>query len=131
MPVRILAIDDDELSQNLVKKALAPIGCIVYPAYDGQEALAVVQSRGPDLILLDLNMPKLDGWGFLSKLHEDENHKDIPIVVLTTRSGFLDKRVQASLHRVAAYLTKPFTLKELRETVQRLLPNPEAAGGAR
>lgn len=123
----IMIVDDDVDIHVLVKKTLASLGCVIAEAYDGNEALAMVSRTKPDLLLVDLTMPRVDGWTFIKKYRELTG-SHTPVVVLTSRSGFLDKTVMSRMTDIDAYVTKPFQPTELRAIVQKLLSGGESAG---
>ena len=120
MAKTILLLDDDVAVHSLVKKALAPLGVTISNAYDCQEGLTMVSRVKPDLLIVDLTMPRLDGWTFIRK-YRDATSLAAPVVVLSSRAGFMDKAVMSRLTQVEAYITKPFDPKELRSTVKELL----------
>lgn len=120
MPHTVLMLDDDADLHLLVKSILAPPGYVVAEAYDGSEALSMVSRVKPDILLVDLAMPHMDGWTFIQKYRSLTNART-PVVVLTSRTGFLDKKVMSKMSDVDAYVTKPFEPQELRTVVQTLL----------
>ncbi|NCO34373.1 MAG: response regulator [Armatimonadetes bacterium] len=120
MAKTVLLVDDDMDIHTLAKKALAPLECVVAEAYDGNEALSMVSRVRPEVLLVDLTMPRVDGWTFIRKYRELTG-ADTPIVVMTSRSGFFDKTLMAKLADVSAYVTKPFDPRELRTIVRELL----------
>ncbi len=109
----ILIIEDDVAIGDLLEKVLKKQSCLVLRAYSGTEALLVLQSRRPDLVLLDLMLPGLCGEEVLPQIGE------IPVIVLSAKAGVEDK-VKLLLGGAADYMTKPFELQELlaRITVQ-------------
>jgi two-component system response regulator len=118
--LRILAVDDDLGDLMLITEALQAQSALVEMATagDGVEALAHLRSRStpPDLILLDLNMPRMDGRELLTVLKHDEELKAIPVVVLTTSSTDQDV-VGCYRDRANAYVTKPIDLSEFNDVV--------------
>ena len=91
-------------------------GYAVVEACDGLEALSKIDEERPDLILLDIILPKMDGYKILSILKENEDFNDIPVVMLTSKDGIINK-VKGKIAGSTAYLTKPFDPKDLIETV--------------
>jgi twitching motility two-component system response regulator PilG len=89
-------------------------------AQDGLEALSKIDKERPDLVLLDAILPKMDGYKLLSIIKENKELKDIPVIMLTSKGGFLDK-FKGKLAGSAAYLTKPFEPKDLVRTVRRFI----------
>jgi DNA-binding response OmpR family regulator len=116
----VLVVDDDGHLRELLKIELEGAGYSVRLAGNGAEGLEQVQRARPDVIVLDANMPVLDGFGTLAKLRGQRRTRDIPVLMLTTRSHQGD--VLAGYKRGAqAYLTKPFIPEEVIDNVKRLL----------
>jgi len=119
-PVILVAEDDPDL-QSLLRHALESEGYAVYVAADGQEALDQYDALAPDLLILDIMMPRLSGFEVLRELRGDAaRRQDVPVFVLTARSGEDDVLTGFELG-VADYLTKPFVIGELRARVRALL----------
>jgi DNA-binding response OmpR family regulator len=119
---RILVVDDDQVIQQLLKVNLELEGYAVEVASDGEEALALFDGFQPDLVLLDIMMPKLDGWEVARRLNASEGGPP-PIVLLSARAQEADVQKGNDLG-VAAYVTKPFDPIELLELVAGLLTQP-------
>jgi DNA-binding response OmpR family regulator len=116
----ILAADDDEDILQLVAFRLGRSGYRVLQAHDGEQALALAMETTPDLAVLDVMMPKMDGLEVARRLRAAEATKNIPIIMLTARAQ--DTDVQGGFEAGANdYLRKPFSPKELRTRVQALL----------
>lgn len=116
----ILIADDDPILVEILKFRLEGAGHSVSVAKDGEEALAMVQSGAPQLIVLDSMMPILSGPEVLAQLKSDEAVRDIPVVMLTARDSEAD--IVAGLKGGAAeYLTKPFIPQELLVRIEGLL----------
>jgi DNA-binding response OmpR family regulator len=119
-PVILVAEDDPDL-QSLLRHALESDGYAVYIAADGQEALDQYDALSPDLLVLDIMMPRLSGFEVLRELRgDDARRQDVPVLVLTSRSGEDDVLTGFELG-VDDYLTKPFVIGELRARVRALL----------
>jgi len=123
---RILLVDDERDVVTLIKFMLEKDGHMVIPAYDGAEALAKagVEPRDetaviPDLVILDVMMPVMDGYEVCERLQEDERTKNVPVLVLTAKGG-AEGRLDGSCN-VTSYLEKPFDPRDLRELVSSLL----------
>lgn len=116
----ILIADDRASSRELLRTVLLRAGYTVLEAEDGAQAVALARSGHPDLVMLDLQMPGLDGFGALAELRGDPRFKDVPIVALTASAmrGDREKILEAGF---TDYLAKPVGLEMLRETVARLL----------
>ncbi len=98
----VLVVDDDAEVREVVRRALERLGVEVLEAADGRQALALVASHDPQLVLLDLMMPELDGFGFLEELRRDEAHQDLPVVVLTAKdlSEADRRRLYGAVHAI-------------------------------
>ena len=115
---RILVVEDSSTTRKIISVTLSQEDYEVIEARDGLEALSRVNEIKPDLILLDILLPKMDGYKILSIVKSSPQLKDIPVVMLTSKDGFIDK-VKGKLAGSAEYLTKPFDPKKLLETVGR------------
>ncbi len=119
MPANILIVDDYADNRELLRLMLETAGHRVSEAEDGRVGLEMAQAEMPDLILADLSMPQLDGWGLLRELRADERTRGIPCVAVT---AFVDReRARDLAQNFDAYIPKPFRRAELLETVERLL----------
>ncbi len=117
---RILIVEDDPLTRMTLADGLTAAGLDVALAEDGVAGLTAARRLRPDLILLDLMIPKLDGLRVAHLLHFDRTYRHIPIVILTARAGE-DDRALAEAHGAAAYLVKPVDLDRLVATIRDLL----------
>lgn len=104
---RILLVDDEAQLVELVKMRLEANGYQVLTAYDGKEALDVAKKEMPDLIILDLMLPKIDGYKVCRMLKFDEKYKKIPIIMFTARALEADKKAGMEVG-ADDYITKPF-----------------------
>jgi len=120
----ILVIDDDEKIQSLLKRSLAFEGYIVHTASHGKEGLQLMLERDPDLLILDIMMPGIDGWEVCRRVRESGS--DIPILMLTAKDE-VGQRVKGLDLGADDYLVKPFALEELLARV-RVLLRRKAAG---
>lgn len=120
MAKKILIVDDEKDLVTLLKERISQAGYEVIAAYDGVEGLKLAKENKPDLIILDLMLPKMDGYMVCSLLKFDSEYKNIPIILLTARAGDSDKTkgVQAGAD---LYITKPFEPKALLESISKLL----------
>ncbi|HLC34144.1 MAG TPA: response regulator [Anaerolineales bacterium] len=125
--VRIVCIEDDPQIIELVRTILGRKGYQVIGAAGGQEGLTLVQVQRPDLILLDLMMPDLDGWEVYRRLKEDPLLAPVPVMVVTARAQDIDRVLGLHVAHVDDYLTKPFTPKQLTDSVERILARRHAA----
>lgn len=116
----ILTADDNQQIRMLVKAALRSLGHELIEAVDGEQALEVAIERVPDLVLLDVTMPKLDGWEVLHFLRQRPETAGVRVMMLTTAAQTVDLEHGASLG-CNDYLTKPFSPSDLRAHVERML----------
>lgn len=123
MAQRILAVDDEENIVRLLQVRLQALGYEVAPAYDGETALQHVQECPPDLILLDVAMPALDGFEVLRRLKANPDTAPIPVIMLTGRDQFEDF-AQGYGGGVEWYINKPFDMGELEWFVRRVIGPP-------
>jgi DNA-binding response OmpR family regulator len=123
---QVLVIDDDPLILTILEHKLRARGCRVATAADGASGLAQARASRPDLIVLDMMMPIMDGWQVLQELRTDAPLAAVPVVMLTARRG--DSDVVGALDLGAAdYVPKPFSPDELVARVTRLLPGLRVA----
>jgi len=130
-PINVLCVDDDVSIVEMIKMGLEGDGMHVLSAGDGAEALEVLQSEPVDVILLDIMMPRVDGWMALMEIRNNPLTADIPVIMLTAKTQDLAK-ILAFKQGVQQYVTKPFNLMELSARVTSLTRNRPrtAVGGA-
>ena len=116
MPARILIADDYDDNRELLRLMLQSAGHDVRETRDGRECLAEIARDLPDVALLDLSMPALDGWGLLREMRADERTRAVPCVAVTAFAANQD-RLRALEAGFDAYISKPFRAKELIELV--------------
>lgn len=120
MAKKILIVDDSQTIREMVKGLLEKIGFEVATANDGVEALEAVKVENPDLIILDVNMPRMDGFRVCRLLKFDRNFRNIPIILLTARDE--EENVKIGIKTGAdLYLTKPIEPEKLIEAVNKFL----------
>jgi len=117
---KILVVDDEKDVLDLVRRILIRGGFEVITALDGKEGLAKVYSEAPDLMILDINMPVMDGWEVCRKIRGDPLYKHLPIIMLTVRRTKKDQLKGLDLGS-DEYITKPFSPKELIARVKTVL----------
>jgi len=117
---KILVADDRATSRELVRVALEHSGYLVYEACDGEQALTSARDLRPDLIILDLHMPGLDGFGVVKEIRNDATLAVTPVMALTA-SAMQGDRERALASGFSSYLAKPIQLGNLRKEVARLL----------
>lgn len=120
---RVLVVDDDDVIRQLITVNLELEGFEVATATDGQDCLDKVKDVRPDVVTLDIMMPRLDGWEAASRLRADPDTAAIKVVLLSARAQEADLE-RGSRIGVDAYLTKPFDPDELIEVVRRLAGLP-------
>lgn len=116
---RVLVVDDEKDVVELVKFLLERDGHQVIEAFNGREALEKVAAEHPELIILDIMMPEMDGYTVNARLTESEATRHIPVIILTAKGQMRDVFEMAS--NVAFYMEKPFDPKHLREKIQEVL----------
>jgi len=116
---RVLVVDDERDVVELVKFLLERDGHKVIEAFNGREALEKAYAELPDLIILDIMMPEMDGYTVNARLTETESTKHIPVIILTAKGQMRDVFEMAS--NVAFYMEKPFDPKHLREKILEVL----------
>ncbi len=120
MKERILIVDDDETMVNLLATILEIEGFTAWKALDGETALKMISQEVPDLVLLDIMMPGVDGFEVLATLRSDPRTEELPIIMLTARSD--DRDIFEGWKRGAdEYVTKPFDPRKLIETIRNVL----------
>ena len=116
----ILIADDYDDNRELLRLMLLPEGYRVREARDGRECVEQALARPPDLLLVDLSMPILDGWGVLTALRNDERTRALPLVAVTAFASEQDRQ-RALAAGFDAYLSKPYRTRDLLDLVKRLL----------
>ncbi|ABR30704.1 chemotaxis protein CheY [Thermosipho melanesiensis] len=117
---KILVVDDSEVLRKITSFNLKKAGYEVFEAFDGIDGLEKIKSIKPDLIILDIMMPRLDGFGVLKEKQKIEEIKDIPVIILTAKGGAEDEKIAKSLG-ANLVMTKPFSPSILLEEVKRLM----------
>ena len=124
MKKKILVVDDEDDILQFLELVLREKGYEVVTAASGQEALTRAQIEKPDLVLLDIMMPQMDGWEVLKLLRVDEGTSDIPVAMLSARTEAKD-RVQGLQEGAIDYICKPFSLQELLGRVEAIFEQVE------
>jgi two-component system alkaline phosphatase synthesis response regulator PhoP len=119
---KVLVVDDEPDVLLLCRVNLEFEGYDVVEAADGQQAMEKVAEYRPDVILLDVMMPRMDGWQVLSALKADEAYRDIPVVMLTAKVQDADQ-IRGWSSGVAEYITKPFSPLSLSQVIRDVLAN--------
>ena len=121
MPIDTILIADDSASvRRVLAEMLTPVGYTITFAADGAEALRMVQASPPHLILMDIRMPKMDGYEVCQRLKQDPATTGIPVLMVTGMDETDDIR-QALQHGADGYIMKPFHMEQLRATIHEML----------
>jgi two-component system response regulator VicR len=118
---KVICIEDEPEMIDLVKLILGRKGFDLIGAMGGREGLEAVRRIKPDLVLLDLMMPDMDGWEVYQQMKADEELKNIPVIVVTAKAQSIDKVLGLHIAKVDDYVTKPFGPQELLQSVERVL----------
>lgn len=119
--IRIVCIEDEPEMIELVTLIMSRHGFEVFGAIGGQEGLEIIQKVKPDLILLDLMMPEMDGWQVFQTLRVNAETANIPVIIVTAKAQSIDKVLGIHIAKVSDYITKPFGPQELLDSVKRVL----------
>jgi len=117
----ILYIEDERPVFELVRHALKSAGYEITGAVNGRQGLASMRQQKPDLLLLDLMMPELDGWEVYRQMKDDQQLADIPVIVVTAKIPQRNRILIEGYPPVEDYITKPFDVEQLIRSVQNLL----------
>jgi len=117
---RILCIEDEPEMIDLIRLILGRRGFEVLGAAGGKEGLEKVRQEQPDLVLLDLMMPDMDGWEVYQQMKADDKTKDIPVIVVTAKAQSIDKVLGLHIAKVDDYIAKPFSPQELLNSVDKV-----------
>lgn len=117
---KILLVEDNEMNRDMLSRRLQRRGYEIVMAFDGEQGVAMAQSAAPDLILMDMSLPGIDGWEATRRLKADDQTKTIPIIALTAHamSGDREKALEAGSDE---YDTKPIDLERLLPKIEALL----------
>ncbi|PKN92719.1 MAG: two-component system response regulator [Chloroflexi bacterium HGW-Chloroflexi-6] len=118
---RILCIEDEPDMIDLMRLIVSRRGYAFDSASGGEEGLRKVRETHPDLVLLDLMMPDLDGWEVYQQMKADEKTRNIPVIIVTAKAQSIDKVLGLQIAKVDDYIAKPFSPNELVESIQRVL----------
>ncbi len=119
--VRVMVIDDSKTIRRTAETLLKKEGCEVITATDGFEALAKIADNRPQIVFVDIMMPRLDGYQTCSLIKNNQIFKNTPVIMLSSKDGLFDK-AKGRIVGSEEYLTKPFTREELLSAIRRHVP---------
>ncbi len=119
-----MIVDDDPDIVEIIKLVIQDAGYNTIEVYSGKECLYKIKETKPDLILLDIMMPDLDGWEVHRRIKESKDTKDIPVIAVTAKTQAIDKMIGLHISKMDGYVTKPFGRKELVDKVMEIIGNP-------
>jgi DNA-binding response OmpR family regulator len=117
---RILCIEDEAEMIDLTRLVLEREGYQVFGAVGGRQGLELIRQEKPDLVLLDLMMPDVDGWEVYRQVKADKELAHIPVVIVTARAQSIDKVLGLQVAKVDDYITKPFGPRELLASIKKI-----------
>jgi two-component system chemotaxis response regulator CheY len=117
--MRILTVDDSRTMRDMLRMALTKVGFHVTEAVDGVHGLEVLGEANADVIITDINMPRLDGFGFIEAVRDDQAHRATPILVLTTESDPA-KKARAREAGATGWIVKPFHPDKLVDAIRKV-----------
>ncbi len=125
-PKRVVCVEDEPEMIDLVRLILGRKGFeVITHNLDSDRCLDTVRNEKPDLVLLDLMMPDMDGWEVYQQMKADPELREIPVVVVTAKAQSIDKVLGLHIAKVDDYITKPFGPQELLESVEKILSAEE------
>jgi two-component system, OmpR family, response regulator VicR len=123
----ILCIEDEQEMIDLIRLILSRRGFEILGANGGKEGLEMIRKNHPDLVLLDLMMPEMDGWEVYQQMKADVTTRDIPVIVVTAKAQSIDKVLGLHIAKVDDYIAKPFSPQELLASVDTVLGRKQIA----
>jgi two-component system, OmpR family, response regulator VicR len=127
---RVVYIEDEQEMIDLVRLILNRRGYEIIGANGGREGLDTVRKTLPDLVLLDLMMPDMDGWDVYQQMKAEEATQHIPVIVVTAKAQSIDKVLGLHIAKVDDYISKPFSPQELVDSVEKVLARRQEASGS-
>ena len=119
MTKTVLTVDDSRTMRDMLMLALKDAGYRVVQAEDGVHGLEVLQAETPDIVITDINMPRMDGFGFIEGMRANPDHKATPVLVLTTESD-AEKKNRARQAGATGWIVKPFDPAKLIDAIERV-----------
>ncbi|MBX3048984.1 MAG: response regulator [Anaerolineales bacterium] len=129
-PRKVVCVEDEVEMIDLIRLILSRRGFEVIGANGGREGLEIIRAELPDLVLLDLMMPDVDGWQVYQQLKADPATAEIPVIVVTAKAQNIDKVLGLHIAKVDDYIPKPFSLQELVDRVEAVLKRRDQARAA-
>ena len=123
----ILCIEDEPEMIELIRLILSRHGFNIRGADGGKEGLEIIRKEHPDLVLLDLMMPEMDGWEVYQLIKADESIRNIPVIIVTAKAQSIDKVLGLHIAKVDDYISKPFSPQELLTSVDNVLGRKRTA----
>jgi len=127
--IKVMIIDDSKTIRKTAETLLKKTGCNVVTAEDGFDALSKIVRENPDIIFIDVMMPRLDGYETCTMIRSNEQYSSTPIIMLSSKSSFCDK-AKGDVVGANAYLTKPFARDELLDAINEYAGVGSAEGSA-
>lgn len=124
----VMVIDDSKTIRRSAETLLSKAGCNVLTADNGFEALPVISAQRPDILFIDIMMPRLDGYQTCALVKNNPNFRDIPVIMLSSKDGLFD-RAKGRVVGAEQYLTKPFTREDLLGAIRTHLVNKTKDNG--
>jgi two-component system, OmpR family, response regulator VicR len=125
--IKVVCIEDEPDMIDLIKLILGRKGYDVIGANNGELGLAIIKDEKPDLILLDLMMPLIDGWDVYQQIKADDSIKDTPVIVVTAKAQSIDRVLGLHIAKVDDYISKPFSPQELIDSIDSVLARVDEA----
>ncbi len=119
MSIEVLAVDDSRTMRDMIRLALEPAGFTVHTADDGVHGVEVLSGLAPDVIITDINMPRMDGFGFIDAVRGQDTHRATPILVLTTESSS-ELKMKARNAGATGWIVKPFDPAKLVQALNKV-----------
>jgi two-component system chemotaxis response regulator CheY len=119
MSMKILTVDDSRTMRDMLRLALTSAGFNVVQAIDGLDGLGALERENPEIVITDINMPKMDGFGFIEGARKIDRFRALPILVLTTESD-ADKKMRAKNAGATGWIVKPFDPVRLVDVIRRV-----------
>nr|MBN1229885.1 response regulator [Anaerolineae bacterium] len=127
--LKVVCIEDEPAMIELVKLILKTRGFEVLGALGGKEGLDLINEEKPDLVLLDLMMPDMNGWDVYQQMKADAYMSSIPVIVVTAKAQNIDKVLGLHIAKVHDYITKPFSPADLLKSIEKVLAAREGSSG--